>query len=56
MAVRLRPSSLSQRLRLLPMSTQGNPLMTPSSMMRAMRRSQYTASDSIIFCMGLLRG
>ena len=55
MVVRLRPSSLSHRVRLLPMSTQGKPLMMPSSMMRAMRRSQYTASESMIFCMGLLR-
>ena len=40
MAVRESPSSFNQRLRQLPMSTQGNPLMIPSSSMRAMRRSK----------------
>ena len=40
MAVRLRPSSFSQRLSALPIRTQGNPLTIPSRRMRAMRRSK----------------
>ena len=40
MVLRLKPSSLSQRLRLLPIRTQGKPLMIPSSRIRAMRRSK----------------
>ena len=40
MVLRLRPSSLSQRLRLLPISTQGKPLMIPRRRMRVIRRSK----------------
>ena len=40
MVLWLSPSSVSHRVRLVPMSTHGKPLMIPRRRMRAIRRSK----------------